>query len=53
MKQGEINKMSMTIRSKLQTMLKDQEDEQFLKAASLPKVPKAFKGPVISDLKNQ
>jgi hypothetical protein len=48
MVKGEINKMSMTIRSKLHTMLKDQEDEQFLRAAALPKVPKNCYGPVIS-----
>ncbi len=51
--QGEINKMSITMRSKLQTMLKDQEDEAFLKAASLPKVPKHFSGPVINQVQNQ
>jgi len=45
--------MSVTMRSKLQTMLKDQEDEDFLKAAALPKVPKSFHGPVISHMQNQ
>jgi hypothetical protein len=45
--QGEINKMSITMRSKLSTMLKEQEDEEFLRAAQLPKVPKKNPGPVI------
>ena len=45
--------MSVTMRSKLQTMLKDQEDDEFLRAAQLPKVPKSNFGPVISKLQNQ
>ena len=48
--QGEINKMSITMRSKLETMLKEQNDEDFLKTAQLPKVPKKNSGPVISQV---
>jgi hypothetical protein len=47
---GEINKMSITMRSKLETMLREQNDEEFLKTAQLPKVPKKNSGPVISQV---
>ena len=53
MYQGEINKMSITMRSKLETMLREQNDEDFLKTAQLPKVPKKNSGPVISQVQNQ
>ena len=45
--------MSATLRSKLQTMLSVQNDEAFLTAAHLPRLPKANNGPVISQVQNQ
>jgi hypothetical protein len=38
------------MRSKLETMLREQNDEDFLKTAQLPKVPKKNSGPVISQV---
>jgi hypothetical protein len=45
--------MSVTLRSKLQTMLKEQQNDEFLRVAHLPKVPKNNHGPVISQVPNQ
>ena len=42
--------MSVTMRSKLQDMLREQSDHEFLKVAQLPPLPKAHNGPTISKL---
>ena len=45
--------MSVTLRSRLHDMITIQDNEEFLKAANLPRLPKANNGPVISQLVNQ
>ena len=45
--------MSATLRSKLHDMISVQENEEFLRAAQLPRLPKSNMGPVISQLGNQ
>ena len=45
--------MSATLRTKLHDMIKVQDNDDFLRAANLPKLPKANNGPVIAQLGNQ
>jgi len=45
--------MSITLRSKLHDMITIQDNDEFLKAANLPRLPKANNGPVISQVVNQ
>ena len=45
---NEINEISQTIRTKLNSMLGEQKDRRFLKTKALPIVPIVYPGPVIT-----
>ena len=47
---SEINEMSKSIRNKIQTMLKEQTNTKVLNDMALPKVPKAYGGPLVASV---